>query len=160
MRKRICLLALFLLIVAFLTGCGNDSGAHDAFTRYEAGFSIIVSNTSAGGKTGISSSNLAAERPFVESCVTVMKSSSVLEQVIEKSGYALSADQLSNMLYFDIGDETSVIHIRVVSDSSAFSLDIAQAMAEAIPQSIEDIMEDVSVRLLDSPLVVEIKTDK
>ncbi len=153
--KKVLVLQLSAILLIALSGCRH---MHSLETEtepvlYTAVFTMYMGDGVNDENNSISSSDLTATQKIHDKCLTIMNSRAFLETVIEKSGYALTVEQLSGMLFYEFPDDMQIARVCVASEDSQLSLNIAQTIAEIAPAEISDLIEGASIKIVDMPVV-------
>lgn len=146
MKKFFAVLMVSVLIFA-LPGCGVSG----LFRSYTATFSVYISRDTSDAPS-ISSKALAPAQVLEESLVELIKTDTVLEAAIEKADSTLTAEALREMISIKSENNTEIFSVSVTSEDSQTALDLANALAEIMPE-LSEIVEGVSIKLVDSPSV-------
>lgn len=107
--------------------------------------------------TGTSSGDLDAcmSLQITPVCADIIKSDSCLETVIEKTGVSLTVSQLGEMISFELIEDTDMLEVSVTSDDRQQAIDLAQAIADVAPEIIYELINGISVQIVDAPAVTE-----
>ena len=116
---------------------------------YTATVMIYVNNNSNRNNNALSSSDLAVALRLVSTYINILKSDSVLEEVVEKTGVSLTASQIRNMLSAEAVEETEMFQISITSPNPKMSADVANAIANIAPEKIAEIIEGSSAKIID-----------
>lgn len=115
---------------------------------YQANVTLYVNNNSAESSKVISS-DLAVALQLVNTYVNIIQSDTVLEKVIDESGFNLTAKDIRNMLSAESVDETEMFRVMITSPDPQMSADIANAIANVAPAEISKIIEGSSAKVID-----------
>lgn len=141
--------AWIIMLCAVLVG-----GAVLAYTvnfvtpMYQSHVTLYVNNGANESGT-VSGGNLAVQLQLVNSYVKIIESDSVLERVIEDSGFNLEAKDIKRMLTAKPVDETEMFQVIITSPDPQMSADIANAVANVAPSRISEIIEGSSAKVID-----------
>lgn len=116
---------------------------------YEAQVMIYINSSPDRESVGLTTSDLTAASRLVGTYVNIMKSNAVLEEVIAKSGVKLAADQIREMLFVEMVEETEVFWVSVISPNPQMSADIVNTIADIAPEKIVQIIEGSSAKVID-----------
>lgn len=117
---------------------------------YRASVTIYVNNVRSSQQIDyVSGGNLAASQQLVNTYVNIIKSDTVLEQVVEQSGLNCTADQIRSIMSAEQVEETELFNVYIVQPDPEMAADIANAIAEAAPGEIEKIVEGSSTKIID-----------
>lgn len=123
---------------------------------YEAETLMYVNNSSFSlGSTSfsISSSELTAAQSLVDTYIVILKTRTTLNQVIQEANLDYSYRELSEMITSAPVNNTEVFSVKVTSDSPQEAEQIANTIAEILPNKIADIVDGSSVRVVDYAIV-------
>lgn len=124
--------------------------------QYEASTLMYVNNSDINlGATSfkISNADLTAAQNLVDTYVVILKSRTVLNEVIEVGELEYSYDNLKNMISAASVNSTEVFEIVVTTNSPTESEHIANTIAEVLPDKISDIVAGADVRIVDYAVV-------
>ena len=146
--------AVWIVLVAVL--CADLGFAVAAFAispTYSASADMIVNNKqNTATQTGdVTSSDLNASSTLVSTYSVILKSHTVLGQVIDQLGLPYSYDQLARMISVSTVNNTQVMRITVRCGDSQTALEIVAKLAEIAPDVIVDKAEVGSVKTVDDP---------
>lgn len=122
---------------------------------YTAGVTIYVNNNSGKDNTYVSSSDLAVALRLVATYVNIIESDTVLEKVIDATGYDLKIEQLRAMLDAEAMGETEMFKVQITSPDPEASAELANTIAEIAPGEIAAIIEGSSAKIIDYARVPE-----
>ena len=119
--------------------------------KYEANILLYINNFSGTDKQGstFSSSELNAAHSLVDTYVVILKSRTTLNKVIQKSGVEYDFEELSKMISASSENETEIFRVTVKSEDATEAANIANAIADVLPDSIAAVVESSSVRVVD-----------
>ena len=123
---------------------------------YDATASFYVNNSSlavGGTKLSISNSELNASTALVNTYIFILKSRTTLEDVIAKAELPFGYQTLSGMITIKQVEDTAGFTVTVRSSSPTRSEQIANTIAEILPQRIAEIVDGSSVRIVDYAIV-------
>lgn len=121
--------------------------------QYEASVTMYINNKSNGENAAVSSNDLAVALRLVATYINLAKSDRVLDQVIQRTGVMLSADQLRGMIYAEAEGETEMFRVTVTSFDKQMSADLANVIAEVVQEVSPEIIEGSNAKLVDSARV-------
>ncbi len=99
---------------------------------------------------GVSSSNLTAARSLVKTCGTILSGRSTLDRVIEQAGLDCDWKDLNRMIVCEASGDTEILRIQVSCDDPYLASDIANTIAEVLPERVEEIVAGTSMKLVDA----------
>ena len=146
--------AVWILLVAVL--CADIGFAVAAFAihpTYSASADMIVNNKqNETTQTGdVTTSDLSASSTLVNTYSVILKSHTVLGEVIEDLNLPYTYDQLAGMISVSTVNNTQVMRITVRCGDSQTALEIAAKLVEIAPKVIVDKAEVGSVKTVDDP---------
>jgi len=124
--------------------------------QYQSSALLYVNNSefSVGNSAiSISSGDLTTSQKLISTYTVILKSRTVLNEVVEKSGVAYSADQLSGMISAGSVQSTAVLQVIVTCPNPADAERIANTIAEVLPERIPEIINGSDVRVVDYAIV-------
>lgn len=124
--------------------------------QYQSSTLLYVNNSDISvGSTSFSISNadLTAAQKLVETYVVILKSRTVLNEVIEEAGLNCSYEQLKSMITASAVNSTEVFEVVVTSGSPMEAERIANTIAALLPDKIADIVAGSDVRIVDYAVV-------
>ena len=146
--------AVWILLVAVL--CADLGFAVAAFVippTYSASADMIVNNKqNAATQTGdVTYQDLNASSSLVNTYAVILKSHTVLGQVIEQLNLPYTYDELARMISFSTVNNTQVMRITVRCGDSVTALEIVSELVNIAPEVIVDKAEVGSVKTVDEP---------
>ena len=144
--KRAWIIVLCVVVLAAATFAYTKAFVEPLYT---ANVMIYVNNNSNRNNNALSSSDLAVALRLVNTYINILKSDSVLEEVVEKTGVSLSAAQVRGMLSAEAVEETEMFRISITSKNPQMSADVANAIAKIAPEKIAEIIEGSSAKVID-----------
>ena len=145
---------VWILLVSVL--CADIGFAAAAFVippTYSASADMIVNNKqNAATQTGdVTSSDLNASSTLVSTYSVILKSHTVLGQVIDQLDLPYTYDRLAGMITVSTVNNTQVMRITVRCGDSRTALNIVSKLVEIAPGVIVDKAEVGSVKTVDEP---------
>ena len=143
---------LLILMVALIGGCG--AGAYTQFMMtpiYSSTSSILVLSKETT-LTSLTDLQLGA------SLTVLIKSTPVLEQVIENLKLDMTADQLRNSITIDNPTDTRILEITVNNADSALAKEIVDEVANVSSSYIGDKMEVVPPKIIEVGKIATVRT--
>lgn len=118
---------------------------------YRASVSIYVNNTTPAleGSSYISGGDLATAQRLVSTYVNIIKSNTVLEKVVEKSGLDISKEAVRGMMAANPVENTEIFEIHISSADPERAALVANAIAEVAPDEIANFLEGSSTKIID-----------
>ena len=126
---------------------------------YTAGVTIYVNNNSNRNNTNaLSSGDLAVALRLVDTYVNIIKSDSVLSEVLEKTGAKMTTDQVRKVLSAEAVEETEMFRVSITTANPRMSADIANTIADVAPEKIAGIIEGSSAKVIDYAKVPTVRS--
>ena len=146
--------AVWILLVAVL--CADIGFSVAAFAippTYSASADMIVNNKqNAATQTGdVTYQDLSASSSLVNTYSVILKSHTVLGQVLDQLDLPYSYEQLAGMISVSTVNNTQVMRITVKCGDSRTALEIVSKLVEIAPDVIVDKAEVGSVKTVDDP---------
>lgn len=117
---------------------------------YQASITVYVNNLAGSEHVdSITSSNLQAAQKLVSTYATIIKSDTVLDGVIARSGLSYTADDIRERLSTQQVGDTEIFKIFVLHEEPQEAARLANAIAEEAPAVIEDIVVGSSAKIVD-----------
>lgn len=117
---------------------------------YTANAQFYVNNTNTAFEDeSFSSSQIDAAQNLAYTYMVILRSRSVLMDVAEKTGYGYTYGQLKNMIYTSAVDGTEVFEVEVTATDPKIAVNIANAIANVLPDKIAAVVDGSSVRVVD-----------
>lgn len=138
-----------IILTALAAGAAALAITHYLITPlYTASIKLYVNNTSET-KYDITSSDVSASQSLVRTYITIIKSNTVINKVIEKTGADYSPGQLRGFLSAGALDNTEVLQVSITMPDPEQAYRIANAIADTAPDVLADIVSGSSVRIVD-----------
>ena len=119
---------------------------------YSSYVKMYVRNSSYSAGNGITSSEISAAKSLVRTYGEILDSRSTLEQVIEKADVDYTWKKLSSMITYSPSEDTETMKIIVTSENPYEASQIANVIAEVLPERISEIVDGTSMKLIDSAI--------
>lgn len=113
--------------------------------QYSASIKVYVNNTYGTSSPGFSSSQISAAQSLARTYMVILKSRPVMDEVAEITGLPYTYNQLVNMTMSGTISETEVFETRVTCTNYKHAAQIANAIAEVLPDRIKEVVEGSSV---------------
>jgi len=157
------LLALLMAVmVLILSACNfeskdsQDEKERKRTTKEEAAIFTFYINTSSGSGL-VNANDLSVHQPTVKTIEAIIKGNETLQEVMEHAEISLKPDELREMIVMTTTEDSSVITVGVVTDDHALSMRIAQALCDIIPRRLSEIIDGISIKIVDSPYIDKIE---
>ena len=121
---------------------------------YTASADMLVNNrqnTTSGDTSTVTSSDLSASSSLVSTYSIILKSHTVLEEVIDTLGLDYSYSELANMVSVSTVNDTQVMRVTVKNADPQVAMDIVAQIVSIAPAVIVDKAEVGSVKTVDQP---------
>ena len=121
---------------------------------YTASADMLVNNKQYSGTTDntiVTSSDINASSSLVSTYSVILKSHTVLEQVIDTLGLDYTYNDLSKMVSVSTVDDTQVMRVTVKNSDPQVAMDIVAQIISVAPSVIVDKAEVGSVKTVDQP---------
>ena len=115
--------------------------------EYESAITMIV-NTRQDNSGVVTNDNITSAQNLVSTYSVIIKSNTVLNQVISALGLDTSYDELDSNVYVNAVDDTQIMRIAVRDTDKARSAEIVEAIADIAPDVIVDIVEAGSCKVI------------
>ncbi|MBE6763276.1 MAG: hypothetical protein E7553_02820 [Ruminococcaceae bacterium] len=154
---------LWIILLAMIV-CGGSMFWYTKFIvpeRFTAKAMLYVNNSSISvGNTSlsISSTEITAAKSLVNTYMIILKSRTVLNEVITQTGVPYSYTDIKGMIDAESVNQTEIFEVRVTCYDPNESEQIANAICRILPEKIEDIMQGSSVRVVDYAVVPSVKS--
>ena len=129
--------------------------------EYQASTLLYVNNSDISvGSTSfsITASDLNAAQRLVSTYVVILKSRTVLNEVIEKADVDYTYTQLNNMITAGAVNSTEVLRIVVTCTSPTDAERIANTIADVLPERIPEIVNGSDVRIVDYAVIPSVRS--
>lgn len=150
--------AWIIVLCGFIAAAVGFSIASFAIApNYSSSIMLYVNNSSFSlGSTSfsISSSDISASRSLVNTYSEILNNRTTLERVIEKIGLPYTPKELSRMITASPSNETEIMKVKVTAKDPYEASDIANTIAEILPERIAEIIDGASMEVVDSAIPV------
>lgn len=117
---------------------------------YTANVTIYVNNNSnRNNSNALSSGDLAVALRLVDTYVNIIKSDSVLSEVLDRTGTKMTTEQVRSVLSAEPVEETEMFRVSITTTNARLSADIANTIADVAPEKIAGIIEGSSAKVID-----------
>ncbi len=143
-------IGIILLTTLLLGGAGFAYSAFLITPLYQTSIKMYVNNTvNSSSSTSITSSDLTAAQNLVDTYAVVLTSYPTLNEVIEQTGVPYTYEELSSMISTASIDDTEVFQVTVTSADPVEAAEIANAIAEIVPDQIMEVISGSSVKVIE-----------
>lgn len=140
------LLAIILTTVV-LAGVGFGVSKFLMTPKYEASALMIV-NTRQDTSANVTSDQINSATKLVSTYSIILKSDTVLQQVISNLGLSLDYQQLANRVTVSAVDDTQVMKVTVTSDNPEWARQVCEQITQISPDVILEAVEAGSVKVI------------
>ena len=120
--------------------------------KYSATAKMYVNNSTEISKS-ITSGDISASKSLVDTYITIIRSDTVLDDVIENVDSVSTPAELNSMLTAGAINSTEVFHITVTHPNPDVAAMLANAIAEAAPIHLSEIVEGSSAKIVEKAKV-------
>ncbi len=149
--------AWLIVIVGFVGAAIGFSIAKFAIApTYSSSIMLYINNSSISlGNTSfsISSSEITAAQSLVKTYGEILNNRTTLQRVGEKLSLPYSYKELSDMIKSSTANDTEIMKVTVTSKDPYHARDIANCIAEVLPERIAEIIDGASMEVVDSAVV-------
>ena len=152
--------AWLIVIAAIICAAAGFSYARFFITpTYQASTLLYVNNgsLSLGGAT-FSVSDLTASKSLVPTYIVLLKTRDTLNKVIERANLDMSYSSLVGKVSASAVEDTQVFSVSVTDSDPKRATLIANTIAEVLPERVEEIISQSSVRVVDRAVVPQGKS--
>lgn len=148
-RQHILIIVLVTVIAA---AAGFGFSRFVMVPQYEASALMIV-NTRQDTTANVTSDQINSATKLVSTYSIIIKSDTVLQQVISNLGLTLTYDQLKERVTVSAVDDTQVMQITVHSDNPEWARQVCEQITTISPDVILESVEAGSVKLISQAAV-------
>lgn len=153
----------WILIVATVIGGGVGFLGSNMLIepQYESAITMIV-NTKQDNSTVVTNDNITSAQNLVSTYSVILKSNTVLNQVIDRLNLEITYDDLESNVYVNAVDDTQIMRVAVRNSDKELSASIVNEIASVAPDIIVDTVEAGSCKVIsqvmtsDSPVTPNI----
>lgn len=142
-----CKLAVILAVTGICAILGWAGSSFLISPKYEASVNMIV-NTRTDVNTNVTNDNISSAQNLVDTYAIIIKSNTVLNQVIQNLGLEISYEELYECVSVSAINNTQVMKIAVQSDSPETAAIIVQNIALIAPDIVADAVEAGSCKVV------------
>ncbi|MBS6395790.1 MAG: hypothetical protein KH452_01380 [Clostridiales bacterium] len=144
-------LALIILVTLVSAGAGYAYVRYGVTPVYRASADMLVNNSKEAAAPTVTTSDMAASSNLVKTYSVILKSHTLLEQVIEDLGLTCTYDTLAGAISVSSVDGTQIMRISVQHADAGMALQIVDKIVELAPAAIMDTVDAGSVKTIDAP---------
>lgn len=151
--KFIVAVTLFFVIAAFVYS------ETMVIPMYKASVSLYVNNIDSGSKfeNKMLGTDITASQMLVPTCVEIVKSNRMLNEVADNDEHAYSAAAIGRMVSTEVVDDTEIFKITVTCNDPDVAAQIANTFAEVAPSVIGKVIDASSVKVIDYAIPSNVK---
>ena len=124
--------------------------------RYQSSATFYIHNSAVSRQepsSNISAEDISASRSLVKSCVALLGTRGILEDVAACAGVDRGWEEMGEMIQAESVDGTEILRVVVTSPDPQEAEQIANAVAEILPQRVSGILEGSSAKIVDFAVV-------
>ena len=147
--------AWLIAVAAIVCGAAGFTYARMFITpTYQASAKMYVNNGSfALGSATFSVSDFAASKNLVETYIVLIKTRMMLNDVIERADLDMTYEELAGKITAASINDTEIFGIMVSDSDPERATLIANTIAEVLPERVEEIMNQSSMKIVDYAVV-------
>lgn len=150
LRKKFWLIGLAALIAAM---AGFVFGQFFVQPQYDANVTFYVNNSAEINDSALTSSDITASQQLIKTYGAIIKSRSVLEEVISQTQCSYTCEQLQKMIQVEAVDGSQIMRVTVTTGDPQQSAQVANSIAQVLPLHITEIMKTTSIQVVDEAVV-------
>lgn len=143
---------IIILVTVIAAAAGFGFSRFVMVPQYEASALMIV-NTRQDTTANVTSDQINSATKLVSTYSIIIKSDTVLQQVISNLGLTLTYDQLKERVTVSAVDDTQVMQITVRSDNPEWARQVCEQITTISPDVILESVEAGSVKLISQAAV-------
>lgn len=143
---------IIILVTVIAAAAGFSFSRFVMVPQYEASALMIV-NTRQDTTANVTSDQINSATKLVSTYSIIIKSDTVLQQVISNLGLTLTYDQLKERVTVSAVDDTQVMQITVRSDNPEWARQVCEQITTISPDVILESVEAGSVKLISQAAV-------
>ena len=116
--------------------------------QYKATIRLYVNNRTESTNQ-LTTSDVAAAKSLVDTYITIIKSNSVLDDIVNKVDFDCTPNQIRNMMSASSINGTEVFEVSITGTSPENCAEIANLIAQLAPSKISEIVDGSSVKIID-----------
>ncbi len=123
---------------------------------YQSGVKMYVNNSSfsvGSASFSISNAELSAAQSLVDTYIVILKTRTVLNEVIEKAGLSYDFEELEKMITAMPINSTEVFEVTITGPDPYEAEKIANTIAAVLPERLSEIVDGSSMRIVDHAVV-------
>ena len=116
---------------------------------YKASATMYVNNNKNTVSENLSNNDITASLQLVPTVMRIFDSRTTLGEVAKKIDLGYTADQISNMISFSSAEDAQILTLTVINPNPEHAYIIANAIADTAPIKATEIMDGISVKVID-----------
>ena len=139
----------WVLLISTLVMGAAGFGVSELFIEpeYESSITMIV-NTGQDNSITVTNDSITSAQNLVSTYAVIIKSNTVLNQVISELDLDMSYDDLDSNVYVDAVDDTQIMRVAVLDTDKERSAAIVETIADIAPDIIVDAVEAGSCKVI------------
>lgn len=137
-----------IIIVTVLFGIGAYLYSSFFIAKQYSVSAMIIVNNKSNEKTTVTTTELTAAQNLAEVYSIIIKSDTVLQQVIDNLQLNMSYEQLNSRISVSAVNNTQVVKISMTNTSAEFAQKVVAEIVEVAPPIIVDKVEAGSVKVI------------
>jgi capsular polysaccharide biosynthesis protein len=110
---------------------------------------LYVNNSTENGASTVTSGDITASKSLVETYITIIRSDTVLDEVVYRAGLLYSPSVLNKMLTAGALNSTEVFYITITNPNPTIAANLANAISDVAPRYLMEIVDGSSVKVVD-----------
>ena len=139
---------ILIIIVTVVFGIGAYFYSSLFIQKQYSASAIIIVNNKANDKTTVNTTEINAAQDLVEVYSIIIKSDTVLMQVIEDLQLNMTYEQLNSKISVSAVNSTQVMKITMTHPNAEFAQKVVEKLVEVAPPIIADKVEAGSVKVI------------
>ncbi len=144
---------IIILAGILAAGAGFSIAKFAIEPTYSSSIMLYVNNSSFSlGSTefSFSSSELTAAQSLVKTYSEILNNRTTRERLLQETGLPYTERELQDMISASSANGTEIMRVTVVSENPDHAAQIANCIAEILPQRISEIIDGASMEVVDS----------
>ena len=142
----------WLIVIFGLAGAGIALAisVYVIVPQYRASITVYVNNyKNSNNQEYVSGSDLSTAQKLVNTYTNMLTSDTVLEEVIDSTGYDYTAAEMRSFVSTQQVGDTEIFKVFVTHTDPGVAAEIANVIARTAPKAIEDFVEGSSTKIID-----------
>ncbi len=126
---------------------------------YKASVSLYVNNSDSNTKyeNKVLGADITASQMLVPTCVEIVKSNRMLNEVADNDDHSYSAAAIGRMVQTEMIDNTEIFKINIICSNPEVAAQIANTFAEVAPNVIRKVINASTVKVIDYAIPSNVK---